>query len=472
METSFSIVMPNYNSLYLRRAIKSVINQTHKNWELIIVDNNSSNFPEKTIEEFKNEKILFFKYENNNIIGKSRNFAIKRAKYDWIAFLDSDDEWDKKKLSEVNNVIIKNNADIIFHGMYFLPRKLGIFKKIIKDKNESIKEPVFNTLIEDGNKIVNSSVVVKKIKLLDIGLISEKPEKFSWEDYDCWLRLSLKQNKFYFINKVLGYCWNGKGRVSNNSQSFKNSKNIMRTYKDSIYKVLEGKVKRPLWISRMYSNIFFENKSFKKSFYFLKKSMKKKRSLSLKYIYLFFILFFFQPLILITKKIQNKLKKIFNIIIIFKFEKNKYENLKDNNFTYNVFNQYNELRNCNNFFESFDNKSFFKRFKNNDKMMLLIDKNNNNIACYGWATNRTPHCIEEVNKKIHFDDGYVLYDFRTLNEYKNKKLYKLLLNNIISDKKRPLYIYSLSSNKKSMNAINNVGFKSIKKLTILSHDFL
>ena len=78
METSFSIVMPNYNSLYLRRAIKSVINQTHENWELIIVDNNSSNFPEKTIEEFKNEKILFFKYENNNIIGKSRNFAIKR----------------------------------------------------------------------------------------------------------------------------------------------------------------------------------------------------------------------------------------------------------------------------------------------------------------------------------------------------------------------------------------------------------
>ena len=47
METSFSIVMPNYNSLYLKRAIKSVINQTHKNWELIIVDNNSNNFPEK-----------------------------------------------------------------------------------------------------------------------------------------------------------------------------------------------------------------------------------------------------------------------------------------------------------------------------------------------------------------------------------------------------------------------------------------
>ena len=185
--------MPNYNSLYLKRAIESVINQTHKNWELIIVDNHSINIPEKIIEEFNNPKISFFKFENNNVIGKSRNFGIKKAKYDWIAFLDSDDKWDKKKLSEVNKVIMKNNVDIIFHGMYFLPKTLGIFKKIIKDKNSIIKEPVFNTLIEDGNKIINSSAVVKKIKLIEIDLISEKYEKFSWEDYDCWLRLSQKK---------------------------------------------------------------------------------------------------------------------------------------------------------------------------------------------------------------------------------------------------------------------------------------
>jgi len=466
--------MPNYNSLYLKRAIESVINQTHKNWELIIVDNHSINIPEKIIEEFNNPKISFFKFENNNVIGKSRNFGIKKAKYDWIAFLDSDDKWDKKKLSEVNKVIMKNNVDIIFHGMYFLPKTLGIFKKIIKDKNSIIKEPVFNTLIEDGNKIINSSAVVKKIKLIEIDLISEKYEKFSWEDYDCWLRLSQKKNKFYFINKVLGYCWVGRGRVSNNFQSFKNSKNIMKTYKNSIDKILGDQAKRPKWISRMYSNIFFENKSYKKSFYFYKESMEKKSSLSLKYIYLFIIVIFFKPLILVIKNIKNNFKKIFNIINIYEFKKNEFEfneNLKNNNFTYHVFNKYNEFRNCNNFFKSFDNSSFLKRFKNGNKMAAIIDKNNNNIACYGWATNKTPHYIEEVNKKLYFNDGYVLYDFKTLNEYKNKKLYKLLLKNIIFDKKKPLYIYSLNSNKISMKAINNVGFKSVKKLTILSHDY-
>ena len=71
--------------------------------------------------------------------------------------------------------------------------------------------------------------------------------------------------------------------------------------------------------------------------------------------------------------------------------------------------------------------------------LITVDNNSSNFP---------EKTIEEVNKKIHIDDGYVLYDFRTLNEYKNKKLYKLLLNNIISDKKGPLYIYSLSFNKK------------------------
>ena len=96
MENGFSVVMPHYNSSYLRRAIESVNNQTYNKWELIIVDNYSNNSPEKIIEKFNNKKISFFKFNNNNNIGKSRNFAIKKAKYEWIAFLDSDDTWEKK----------------------------------------------------------------------------------------------------------------------------------------------------------------------------------------------------------------------------------------------------------------------------------------------------------------------------------------------------------------------------------------
>ena len=359
--------------------------------------------------------------------------------------------------------------------MYFLPKKMGFIKKIIKDKNESINEPIFDTLIKNGNKIANSSAVVKKAKLLDIGLISEKDEKFSWEDYDCWLRLASKQNKFYFINKVLGYCWHGDGRISNSYQSYKNCKNIMKIYRDSLYKILQNKPKRPKWISKIYSNIFFESKSFLKSFHFLKYGMDKKLSTLLKYAYLFFIVLILKTSILKIKKFKNNLKKIFNKIIIYEFKKNyikNNENFNNNNFTYHVLNKYNEFRNCKNFFHSFNNKVFFKRFKNNDAMVVLIDKNSNNIACYGWIKKKTPHFIEEINNYLYFNNGYVLYDFNTLNEYKNKKLYKSLLNKITLNIEKPLYIYSLSSNKVSTNAIKNIGFTSLKKLNILSHDFI
>ena len=59
--------------------------------------------------------------------------------------------------------------------------------------------------------------------------------------------------------------------------------------------------------------------------------------------------------------------------------------------------------------------------------VVLIDKNTNNVACYGWATKKTPHNIEEIKKNLCFNNGYVLYDFNTLTQYRNKKLYKSLI---------------------------------------------
>ena len=90
MDIKFSIIMPNFNSPFLYKAIKSVIDQNYNSWELIIIDNFSQNNPEKILEKLKDDRIKFFKFDNKNLIAKSRNFGIKKANYDWIAFLDSD----------------------------------------------------------------------------------------------------------------------------------------------------------------------------------------------------------------------------------------------------------------------------------------------------------------------------------------------------------------------------------------------
>ncbi len=467
--------MPNYNSNYLKRAIKSVINQTHKNWELIIIDNYSTNFPEKIINEFKDYEISFFKFRNNNNIGKSRNFGINKSKFDWIAFLDADDVWENEKLSRVNEIINTTNSDMIYHGMYYLPKKFGLIKKIIKDKSYKIKEPIYENLLKNGNPIANSSVVVRKDKLIEIGMISELDNKFSWEDYECWIRLSSKKYKFYFINEILGYCWIGKGRVSNSYQSYKNCKNFMKSYRKELVKVFKFK-KRPDWICRTYFNFFYENKNYLRAYNFIKENKEFKITTFLKTLFLIFNIWFLRTIKKNLYLTFNYFKKLFNKVIICELVNDKVRKIENfgnlGNFQFQIFGEYKKFRNCNNFFYSFNNKIFFERFRKRHELLTLVDINSKKVVCYGWCSNDAVHTIDEVNKKIHLKKGNVLYDFFTLDEYRNKKLYKLLLYQISLNLEKPLYIYSLSKNKKSLKAITKTGFLPIRNLNIFSNDFL
>ena len=121
--------MPNYNSKLFKKSIVSVINQSYKDWELIIIDNYSKNRPEEIVKKFKNQKIFFYSFNNGNNIAKSRNFGISKSKFKWIAFLDSDDLWEKDKLKIEKENIDKYEPDLLYHGMYYLPKFMGIIQK-------------------------------------------------------------------------------------------------------------------------------------------------------------------------------------------------------------------------------------------------------------------------------------------------------------------------------------------------------
>ena len=163
--------------------------------------------------------------------------------------------------------------------------------------------------------------------------------------------------------------------------------------------------------------------------------------------------------------------KIFRKIFFYEFDFSKQDYKKNthskNNFQFKIISH---LDNC---FASMHNNEineYLKRFKKKHSMLALIDIKNKNIACYGWRSEESPHMIEELNKKFFFHKGSVLYDFKTVLSYRNKGLYKFLLNQIVTNFEKPLYIYSLSSNNFSNNAILKTGFKKIKVLNILSDD--
>lgn len=101
MNELVSVIMPSYNTAnFIEESINSVLNQTHQNFELIIVDDCSTDNTDEVVAQIKDERIRYIKNEKNSGAAVSRNRALREAKGKWIAFLDSDDVWLPEKLEK------------------------------------------------------------------------------------------------------------------------------------------------------------------------------------------------------------------------------------------------------------------------------------------------------------------------------------------------------------------------------------
>ena len=153
------IVLPNYNSeLYLEETIRSVINQTFKNWKLTIIDDNSNIETQKILNRYKkHKKINVIKLKKNKKAGFCRNLAIKKSRFDYIAFIDSDDIWTSTKLSEQLNFMLKNK----YHFTYtnYTPFISGLKKKL-----KEIKPAKFfdYEMFTKNTSIATSSMIIKR----------------------------------------------------------------------------------------------------------------------------------------------------------------------------------------------------------------------------------------------------------------------------------------------------------------------
>ncbi len=110
MSDLVSIIMPSYNTAkYIPDSINSVLSQTYRNFELIIVDDCSTDNTDEAVKPFLSDnRIKYLKNEKNSGAAVSRNYALREAKGKWIAFLDSDDLWEKDKLEKQISFMVKN----------------------------------------------------------------------------------------------------------------------------------------------------------------------------------------------------------------------------------------------------------------------------------------------------------------------------------------------------------------------------
>ena len=192
-----SVIIPYYKKKdYIKSTIKSVLNQTFKSFEIIIVyddeDRNDLVYLKKIQSLDKRIKIIL---NSKNIgAGLSRNKAIRLAKGKYIAFLDSDDLWNKKKIITQLDFMKKNQCNIS-HTSYSIIDKRGNISGTRKAKNLT-----YNDLLSSCD-IGLSTVMIKK-KILDkYSFVNLKTK----EDYVLWLKLAQKRHEFFGINKKLTY---------------------------------------------------------------------------------------------------------------------------------------------------------------------------------------------------------------------------------------------------------------------------
>ncbi len=202
-EFKISVVIPTFNRKnFLKKAIESVLKQTFSSYEIIVVDNVSS---DGTLEMVKKEYPTV-KTIVQSIPGVSatRNLGIKKSEGNWIAFLDSDDQWHQEKLkSQVESILEDKNKDFLSHTDETRYRE----KQIVNQKLKHQKRGGF--IFEYCLPlccISPSSSLVKKEIFDQIGFFDESLEVC--EDYDFWLRYCSK-HPVNFVNKKLTFKYGG-----------------------------------------------------------------------------------------------------------------------------------------------------------------------------------------------------------------------------------------------------------------------
>lgn len=204
----FSVIIPLHNkSNYIEKCILSVLNQTLQDFEVIVVDDGSTDSSLQRIQKLKEpeRKILSIIPQNNSGVSSARNNGVKDAKYDYLAFLDADDWWDKHFLEEMK-ILIEKCPEAALLGCNYYYVKNG--KNRLDDKGlpSDFDFGYIDYISLYSSKFIVpfncSFVVVRKDVFVSEGGFN--PDLKFGEDFDLWLRLALKY-KVAYKNKPLAF---------------------------------------------------------------------------------------------------------------------------------------------------------------------------------------------------------------------------------------------------------------------------
>lgn len=195
-----SVIIPTYNREdFICETIQSVLDQTYKDFEIIVVDDGSKDNTKKKLGVF-GSKIKLIEQKNSER-AVSRNNGVKNSNGEYIAFLDSDDLWLKDKLEKQIEILDNDKNTILTYGQSLRIDEKSKKIKIAKRQLEGFSGEVFEKLL-NRNFIVSATPMIRREYFEKT--IGFETKYIPYEDWEFWLRFSLL-GKFYFINKPLSY---------------------------------------------------------------------------------------------------------------------------------------------------------------------------------------------------------------------------------------------------------------------------
>lgn len=204
-----SVIMPSYNTApYIKETIQSVLNQTYTNWELIIVDDCSTDDTEDVLATINDSRIRYFKNEKNSGAAASRNKALREAGGQWIAFLDSDDLWMPEKLEKQISFMEKNNYSFSYTNYEEIDADGNATGIMVTGPKKITKTGMFNYCWPGCLTVMYDAIKIGCIQIQDIKKNN---------DYAMWLKVC-KKAECYLLDERLGKYRKGRaGSVSTHS---------------------------------------------------------------------------------------------------------------------------------------------------------------------------------------------------------------------------------------------------------------
>lgn len=214
-----SVIIPTYNSAhFIIEAVDSVLAQTFTEFEILVIDDGSTDNTKEVLAEKYGDSIQYF-YKENGGVSKARNFGIENAKGKYVAFLDSDDAWIPEKLEKQILALEKNpDKKACYSSFYLCDEKLNP----LEINRSERKSDALTDLILIGNVVATPSTVIAEKGLF------EQVGGFDYElsqcaDWEMWIRLATKTEFIYLNEPLLKYRQHGSNMSKNASLLEKDS---------------------------------------------------------------------------------------------------------------------------------------------------------------------------------------------------------------------------------------------------------